>query len=163
MADFFTTQVKASKEVIDSMINMVPEHEFEGHVDFNCIVPTPDDIYQGNFGKKEKEIYGDRNWFDWNTTNWGTKWNATETLRKSDKSVYFLTAGGHPQEVLRALSRKFPEDSILIRHAGETNYFNSGSYILLNGQVTKDPKRANVLDIDSINRFASKVRNRKFA
>lgn len=163
MSDFVTTQVKASKEIIDSMINMVPGHELEGHVDFNCLLPVPDDIYQGNVGPKEKELYGTRNWIDWNVANWGTKWNARDTFRKSDKSVYFTTAWGNPQPALRALSKKFPDQKILIRQAGETNYYWSGSYILLNGVVTKDPKGPNVMDIDSINRFASKVRNRKFA
>lgn len=163
MADFVTTQVKASKEVIDAMINIVPGHPLEGKVDFECIVPVPDELkpIQVQFGGwKASEDTVLRKWSD---ENWGTSGNAMNTLRKSDTSVYFETAWADPMEVLRALSRKFPTERILIRQAGDTNYYWSGSYILLNGQVKQNSNRPNVKDIDSINRFASKVRNRKYA
>lgn len=155
MADLVTTQVKASKEVIDAMINTVPGHDLEGKVDFNCLLPASDDTYQVPGGDKERRT--------WNTENWGTASNAEDSLRKSDTSVYFSTASGNPQPVLRALSTMFPGIEILVRQAGETNYYWSGSYILLDGKVKKDPKGPNVKDIDSISRFASKVRNRKYA
>ena len=37
--------------------------------DFEKIVPMPDYIYRGAVGAKEKEIYGENNWYDWSNKN----------------------------------------------------------------------------------------------
>ena len=47
-----------------------------GSIDFNKIIPMPDNIYRGNLGQKEKELYGQNNWYDWSIANWDTKWNS---------------------------------------------------------------------------------------
>ena len=44
-------------------------------IDFNKIIPMPDNIYRGDLGKRERELYGSNNWYDWSVANWGTKWN----------------------------------------------------------------------------------------
>lgn len=161
MADYITTHVKASKDVIDAMINTIAGHEWEDAVDFNLIVPVPDDIYQGNLGEKEREFYGSRNWYDWNTSNWGTKWNAAETERRSDKSVYFDTAWAPPFAYLEALSRKFPTEVIKVRVAGEYSRSFAGAYIFLNGVRVEDPKSP-VTQSEAMFRFGRKVRKRQY-
>ena len=47
-----------------------------GTIDFNKVIPMPDNIFKGNLGPKEREMYGKNNWYDWSIKNWGTKWNA---------------------------------------------------------------------------------------
>lgn len=47
-----------------------------GTVDFNKIIPMPDNIFKGLLGTEEKKIYGKNNWYDWSIEHWGTKWNA---------------------------------------------------------------------------------------
>jgi hypothetical protein len=45
-------------------------------VDFNLLVPTPLNIWQGNVGEIEEKIFGKKTWYTWCIENWGTKWNA---------------------------------------------------------------------------------------
>jgi hypothetical protein len=163
MPNYVTNQVRASKEVIDSMIQTEPGHGWENAVDFNLIIPTPDNIFQGNLGTKERELYGENNWYDWNTKNWGTKWNAGDTTRPSEKSVYFETAWERPEPVFLELSRKFPKEKILIRFADESFDRYSGSYYLLNGEVIEDPRDPSLKSHESIVRFRWKLHNRKYA
>ena len=59
--------------------------------DFEKIVPMPDYIYRGAVGAKEKEIYGENNWYDWSNKNWGTKWNSVDA-EDWDDEIQFLTA-----------------------------------------------------------------------
>lgn len=52
----------------------------ENCFDFEKVIPMPDYIYRGSVGKKEKENYGENNWYDWSIKNWGTKWNSVVSL-----------------------------------------------------------------------------------
>ena len=61
--------------------------------DFNEIVPIP---------AAEAD-----NWYDWNTSNWGTKWNACESS-SYDGGFSFQTAWGPSTPVTIELSKKFP-------------------------------------------------------
>lgn len=162
MPNYTVNQIRASKEVIDALINTEPGSDYENSVDFNLLIPTPEDIYQGPLGQAERELYGDRNWYDWNVENWGTKWNAGSTVRSSDKSVYFDTAWDRPEPVLIALSKKFPLEKILVRYSDEGSY-NAGCYFLLDGEEIEDPRNPQLKDHDSVIRFIYKLRNGKFA
>ena len=78
----------------------------EGCIDFNKIVPTPDNIYQGNLGVEERKLYGTNNWYDWNCTHWGTKWNAYSTsFSVNTNTIWFDTAWSSPIPVLDALAK----------------------------------------------------------
>ena len=56
---------EGDKKQIAKMLEAIKNDEFGiGTVDFNKIIPMPDDIYTGNLGPKEREIYGDKNWYD---------------------------------------------------------------------------------------------------
>jgi len=72
-------------------------------VDFNRVIPTPDDIFQGDLtADKQRETKG-RNWYDWNTQNWGTKWNAYQCSMGGD-AIVFQTAWSCPEPVIRKLA-----------------------------------------------------------
>lgn len=162
MADFVTVQVKASKKVIDAMVNSVPGHDFEGLVDFNCIVPTPAYVYQGEGDLSEWENRGEWTWHSWNNRFWGCKWNAAETLRKSDESVYF-TAADKPREYLLALSAAFPQEDIFVRFAGETGYAYAGYESYRQGMIIGNSHLVMGFRSPEMKRFGYKVRNRLYA
>lgn len=75
-------------------------------IDFEKIVPMPDNIFRGNIGNAERELYGKNNWYDWSIANWGTKWNAYySSLDKANNIIEFDTAWSCPLSVLDALAK----------------------------------------------------------
>jgi hypothetical protein len=47
----------------------------------NMLYPQPADIFKGDLGQKEREQCakdGVPNWYDWNSSNWGTKWDTCD-------------------------------------------------------------------------------------
>lgn len=104
--------------------------------DFNQIIPTPDDVFQGNLSFEEQVKTRGRNWYDWNRQNWGTKWNAynfglTE-IREYSLTFVFDTAWSPPTPVIKTLAQRFPEVDIkhhFIDEGGNfagTNYYHNG-------------------------------------
>ena len=76
------------------------------YIDFNKIIPMPNNIYQGNLGIEERKKYGKNNWYDWSIANWGTKWGAYYSrLDEKDNALYFDTAWSSPIPILDALAK----------------------------------------------------------
>lgn len=113
-----------------------------GTVSFEKIIPMPEDIYRGNLSQKEKELYGDRNWYDWCRANWGTKWNAYGYEDGFDYSqsnpLEFLTAWSAPHPVMQKLSEMFPEIEITHEWADEDIGMNCGRHSYLGGERTEE-------------------------
>jgi len=76
--------------------------------------------------------FGADNWYSWQNSNWGTKWNACEAYVSED-SVSFQTAWSTPEPIFEALSMLFPEVVISIRFSDEDFGHNVGEFSLLNG------------------------------
>jgi hypothetical protein len=87
---------------------------------FNSLVPIP----------AEKE------WYDWNIENWGTKWEP-DSVSFNDEGTRldysFATAWCPPLELLQKVSAKFPtlEFVIIFDESGNGSY---GKYIFKNGK-----------------------------
>lgn len=131
MPNHVTNKIEFSgnKENIKKVLELIGG-EYEC-IDFNKIVPTPDDIYQGNLGRKEKEIYGKNNWLDWNMSNWGTKWNAYSSwLDEKNNIIYFDTAWSSPTLVLDALAKLCYEYKVSFtgKWADEDTGYNIGVF-----------------------------------
>jgi hypothetical protein len=77
--------------------------------------------------------YGYPDWNEWNTNNWGTKWNAYSQDAREDGAIKFETAWSTPYPVMEALSRKYPEAIIKVRYADEDFGHNVGEYELQDG------------------------------
>lgn len=72
-------------------------------IDFETIIPMPTNIYRGNLGQKEREVYGNNNWYDWCCAHWGTKWNAY-SQEKNGNIIYFETAWCMPEPIYENLA-----------------------------------------------------------
>jgi hypothetical protein len=79
-----------------------------------------------------KKRFGADNWYDWQCSNWGTKWNASEVFI-SDNVISFNTAWSAPEPIFVALSEKFPEVEFFIQFADEDFGHNVGEVSLLGG------------------------------
>lgn len=136
MPNHVTTIVEAPKEVIDFLF-------VDGHVDFNSVIPMPEDddpiftatktVFGGGMVGYSMDGYSP---MEWGIGNWGTKWNAYEGTRLDDTSVQFDTAWSHPFPVIEALSVKFPEAVITVKYADEDLGSNLGWYVILGGGIT---------------------------
>ena len=90
------------------------------HMDFEKVIPIPEDCFTGTLGEKERKMCKDTgvpNWYDWSIENWGTKWNACGTVPVERLSYgnyqtltyCFDTAWDTPREIITALWVQWPD------------------------------------------------------
>lgn len=106
MPNHITTCISISGNVND----FEKEYMTEGQIDFEKIIPQPENMFRGNLGKKEKEEcrkMGRPNWYDWQSEYWGTKWNAYQTVivRRDKDAIHlkFETAWATPIPIIKKL------------------------------------------------------------
>ena len=99
--------------VFNETVNLSQFKSDENEFDFNNIIKTPDDIFQGEIGKEEEELYGEKTWYRWNIDNWGTKWNSSNPIIYRN-GVEFTTAWSYPLPILLELRKITGKDFILI-------------------------------------------------
>lgn len=85
--------------------------EAEDVIDFNRIIPQPENIIRnGALSQDDMKL---PNWYDWNISQWGTKWNAYQIHfdKDTDYQIDFDTAWSPPDPVIRKMAeitdRKF--------------------------------------------------------
>ena len=134
-------RVSGDPEKVRAMFEAIKNDEIGlGSIDFNKVIPTPDNIYQGNLGKEEFAKYGKNNWLDWNTANWGTKWNsygydAEYTPKEFDgEHIEFQTAWSYPDPIIAALAKQYPNLSFEVKWADEDFGYNVGRKEFENGE-----------------------------
>ena len=72
--------------------------------------------------------YGERDWYEWSITNWGTKWNASDGFVNADGSIEFQTAWSMPEPIFREISKHTPlrvvyADEDMGNNCGMEDYF----------------------------------------
>jgi hypothetical protein len=78
--------------------------------------------------------FGAVDWYDWSRKNWGTKWNAYETV-KDNNEITFQTAWSTPIPVITVLSRLFPNVVINLTWADEDAGYNTGKVNFVDGNT----------------------------
>lgn len=111
----------------------------EPRIDFNRIIPMPKNIFRGDLGQKEHELYGENNWYDWSVKNWGTKWNACYSIIDADENIItFQTAWSAPFPIIDKLLEKLPDISFVFEFAGEDLGYNCGELVVENGEYAEE-------------------------
>lgn len=85
--------------------------------------------------------YGTADWFWWRVNNWGCKWDADlldVDITEEEVFIEFETPWNCPVPVIKILSEKFPECSMLLRYADEDLGCNCGWYDIKNGSILSD-------------------------
>jgi hypothetical protein len=109
--------VKGPKKDLDAFkatLNTKDDDGSEVPFSFAQTVPPPANLFRGNLGDKERaecEAKGIPTWYEWQSTNWGTKWDACEARVKSTKlrvNIWFDTAWAPPLAWLKSCAAKFP-------------------------------------------------------
>lgn len=130
------------KSRISAMLKEIQNDEHGiGSVDFEKILPMPDTVYNGSLGIRERELYGENNWYDWRIGNWGTKWNSygyTENTTFQDGKIKFLTAWSAPHPILQKLSEMFPGVKMEHEWADEDIGMNYGRYVYYDGERVEE-------------------------
>ena len=79
-------------------------------LDFNKIIPEPDNMFRGNLGAKEEAECKEKNiptWYEWHYKYWGTKWKAYDGGIRHESSAciafHFLSAWAPPQPIIDKL------------------------------------------------------------
>jgi hypothetical protein len=131
MPNHVTNEIKfyGKQENINKVLKLIEGNN--EYIDFNAIVPMPDNIYMGNLGERERIIYGINNWYDWSISNWGTKWNAYSVSFDEDTNIiWFDTAWTSPLPVLEALAKLCYEHQVRFegKWADEDRGHNVGTF-----------------------------------
>lgn len=113
-----------------------------GSIDFSKIIAVPDNIYHGNLGREEIAKYGKNNWLDWNTSNWGSKWNSYGydefTTKEFDgENLRFLTAWSNVHQVIERLAEMYPDLEFSYCWADEDFVNNVGRREYAEGEETE--------------------------
>lgn len=65
-------KIDAADSRIKQILEEIKDDEIGiGSIDFNKIIPMPDNIFKGNLGVHEFEQYGTNNWYDWSIKKLG--------------------------------------------------------------------------------------------
>ena len=126
--------LKGTPERITEILEKIKDDEIGiGSIDFEKIIPMPPNIYRGDLGLEERELYGKYNWYDWSIENWGTKWNSYGYCRDFKYSqfdpIIFQTAWRAPHPVIEKLFMMFQDVEIVHEWADEGVARNCGRRI----------------------------------
>ena len=135
---------------------------------FQSIIPMPENIYKGDVGEKEMEMYGNDNWYDWSVEHWGTKWDAINSCvsvnhSNGEISVWFETAWACPEPVIEELARLYPDTLIRLEYADEDYGYNCGVITGKDGKITKQDYSDTVkglalaLDLNDAEEYADEI------
>lgn len=101
--------------------------------------------------KRLKEEYGASDWYEWRIENWGTKWDADETLILEDSvdELYlcFNTAWAPPTEWLKKVSLKFPNLNFVMDYMEEGQGY-CGVLDISDGEIKEENGNTEFIDQD---------------
>lgn len=79
--------------------------------------------------------YGFACWYDWQSANWGTKWNSYSCEKKEGNVWEFDTAWNGVPKIVSEISKAFPEIEIVYEYSDEDTGSNCGTNIYEDGEL----------------------------
>jgi hypothetical protein len=124
---------------------------------FEGLYPTPKELMENSspISKQESETdadfksrvkrledeYGYNNWYEWRVYNWGTKWDASESVIMTNNNeefyVGFDTAWAPPTNWLKKVSIRFPNLNFSLTYMEEGQGF-CGKLRIGEGEIVED-------------------------
>lgn len=124
---YFTVNVSGEKKDVEQFVENVKGKEGttyeDREFDFNHFIPQPEGLYdRGDNGTHLPD------WYIWNNSNWGTKWNAVcEDVEKHDfpsVTYYLRTAWAFPNQVIAKMIDMYsPKLAFIITGEEESNAY----------------------------------------
>lgn len=153
MPNHVTNIVTASADVLNALMND------EGNATFTNLIPEPENVERGGCPMDAVNgVHADGTlcWYEWHIENWGTKWDAYDSVYTGDR-LQFDTAWATPVKVWEALHAKFPDEHIEIEWADEDFGYNVGTITI--APALEDGFLINRLDnSDAGNDLAAKIK-----
>jgi hypothetical protein len=130
MPNYVTNKIEfhGEQENVKKVLELIKGED--DYIDFEKIIPMPDNIFRGNLGREERELYGTNNWYDWSIENWGTKWNTCSSYLEDDNTIIFDTAWSAPIPVFCKLAEICYENNVWFdgKWADEDRGYNIGVF-----------------------------------
>ncbi len=125
------------------------EAKWEANKDAQQKYKTFDKMVEHLFEKYPKEEvirsytclqkYGTDNWYDWSIEHWGTKWDAYDCQGSPQEgTLIFFTAWNPPDEIIKALCKKYPNSDLDWFYEEEGMQFAGHCYAGDNGEVINE-------------------------
>jgi len=125
-----------SKEEIDAIVDDAINNWSKNADPEDPIFKTKEDVIA--YGKRVSDNikkYGSKDWYDWCVKNWGTKWNACNTIYAEDcpDEIQFDTAWSDVRELILKMSKLYPKITIEYDYAEEQAGYYAGRCVYKNG------------------------------
>lgn len=146
-------EVSGNQKLREKFFNAIGQGlESEQPIDFEKIIPPPDNLFRGNIGNDEEKYCKDNNlpnWYDWNRENWGTKWNAAygeiRPSKQGDSTVlFFETAWSLPLPILEKIEHMLMNEFLGLNIYGE--FIEEGNAVA--GVVLMDKDGADIRELE---------------
>lgn len=136
-------EVSGDQKLREKFFNAIGQGlESKQPIDFEKVIPPPDNLFQGNLGQPEEKYCKDNNipnWYDWNCKNWGTKWNAVggevKTFGDYSDVLFFDTAYNLAFPILEELEKMLMNEYKGIEIYGEfiEETYSQAGFIKMDG------------------------------
>jgi len=110
------------------------DEEWTRFPDFAKIVIPPNDDAYNDKPNQEEAKKSPNWWYNWNVKHWGTKWNSSQCKKKSENTFQFETAWRGVPDLIRIISVRHPNVTIVYKYSDEDTGYNCGVGAFKNGE-----------------------------
>lgn len=144
--------VKGHPRTLQRLVKAMQGADADGDVnvfDFNKVIPCPEALLNDEWQRDKavaaanKAKYGETGWYDWNVSNWGTKWNSCNArfTNVGPGEIYFgFETAWSPvgEKLMRLLSSRFPSLTFVHEFHEEAGMYPSERQTWKDGVVTSE-------------------------